>query len=109
MGWDLKYRRLKEGETILATDHVQVKDGWRLAEFAIGQPAPDPMYTSHRVYRRKIEFTEEQRQAVIQEVLDYLKGIQDFFCGCDPVHCQCYHYTEAYQHIVDQIEDLQKK
>lgn len=50
--WNHKYSRLNEGEVIQASDEVQNDDGsWRSA-VCVGQPAPDPNYTSHRVYRR---------------------------------------------------------
>jgi hypothetical protein len=53
MAWDMRYRPLKEGEIILTTDEVQEDDGsWRVGCRCAGQPAPDPNYTSHRVYRR---------------------------------------------------------
>lgn len=55
MTWDPRYRRLEQGELILATDEVQNDDGsWRLTT-ASRQRAPDPSYTSHRVYRRLVE------------------------------------------------------
>jgi len=51
--WDLRYRRLAEGEIIAATDDVQRDDGsWQRAQYATGEPAPNPSFTSHRVYRR---------------------------------------------------------
>lgn len=50
--WDQRYRQLEEGEIILATDEIQNDDAtWRPA-VCVGQPAPSPHYTSHRVYRR---------------------------------------------------------
>ena len=53
MTWDNRYRRLEEGEIIRSTDDVQRDDGsWQKAQYAIGRPAPDPSFTSHRVYRR---------------------------------------------------------
>ena len=53
MAWDMHYRPLKEGEIILTTDEVQEDDGsWRSGCRCAGQTAPDPNYTSHRVYRR---------------------------------------------------------
>lgn len=56
MAWDMRYRPLKEGEIILLTDEVQEDDGtWRVGCRCAGQPAPDPNYTSHRVYRRLIK------------------------------------------------------
>lgn len=54
MGWDQNYRRLEEGEVIRWGDEVQNDDGsWRIA-VGIGRTAPDPDYTSHRTYRRKV-------------------------------------------------------
>jgi len=55
MAWDQRYRRLDAGETILPGDEVEVNQphGWKPAE-ALFQPAPDPAYTSHRIYRRLI-------------------------------------------------------
>lgn len=55
MAWDMRYRPLKKGEIILATDDVQGDDGtWRTGCLCAGQPAPDPNFTSHRVYRRLV-------------------------------------------------------
>lgn len=55
MAWDQKYRMLKEGEIILASDEVERDNpyGWEQPhERTIGTPAPSPHYTSHRRYRR---------------------------------------------------------
>ena len=55
MPWDHRYRRLEEGETILATDEIQLADGeWGSPHLTVGMKAPDPNYTSHRLYRRAI-------------------------------------------------------
>ena len=55
MAWDMRYRPLKEGEIIRPTDDVQEDDGtWRAGCRCADHPAPDPAYTSHRVYRRLI-------------------------------------------------------
>jgi hypothetical protein len=56
MAWDKRYRRLDAGETILPGDEVEVDKpyGWKQA-VAVFQPAPDPSYTAHRIYRRLIE------------------------------------------------------
>ncbi len=61
MAWDNQYRMLRKGETIMEGDEVDAcRDGWRdepawkPATECIGQPAPDPAYPSHRVYRRKL-------------------------------------------------------
>lgn len=53
MAWDQRYRRLNKGEIIRSGDEVEVDHpyGWKPAE-ALFQPAPDPAYTSHRIYRR---------------------------------------------------------
>jgi len=54
------YRFLEKGETIQEGDEVDAcadpwRDNpvWRPAK-CIGQPAPDPKYPSHRIYRRKV-------------------------------------------------------
>ena len=54
MAWDMRYRPLKEGEVIRPTDEVQNDDcTWKLTDWrCVGQTAPNPNYTSHRVYRR---------------------------------------------------------
>ena len=58
MTWDHRYRQLNKGETILPTDEVQNDDGsWRRTRAEVGfagMKAPDPAYTSHRVYRRMV-------------------------------------------------------
>lgn len=55
MAWDMRYRPLREGEIIRETDEVQNDDGtWRASCRCAGHPAPDPNYTSHRVYRRLV-------------------------------------------------------
>jgi hypothetical protein len=51
-----KYRRLEEGEIVLATDEIyddHVRQ-WVEPNWSVGKPAPDPAYTSHRQFRRKI-------------------------------------------------------
>lgn len=57
--WDMaKYRQLEEGEIIQPGDQVDASnDGWRdeprwEPTTCIGQPAPNPLYPSHRRYRR---------------------------------------------------------
>lgn len=56
MAWDNRYRMLAKGETILPGDEVLTDShlGWQLAK-AVFQPAPDPNYTAHRMYRRALE------------------------------------------------------
>jgi hypothetical protein len=54
MAWNEQYRRLEKGEIIRITDDCQKDDGSWLPAVCVGQPAPDPNYTSHRVYRRKV-------------------------------------------------------
>lgn len=54
--WDKRYRPLKAGEIIAPGDEVLTDShlGWRKDTHCAGQPAPDPSYTSHRMYRRLI-------------------------------------------------------
>lgn len=54
MSWDHRYRRLEMGEIIRATDEVltDTQIGWQPVKHTVGTAAPDPNYTSHRVYRR---------------------------------------------------------
>lgn len=57
-GWDHNFRRLELGEIVRLGDEIQRDDGsWDLAVRSIGKPAPDPSYTSHRVFRRKLATT----------------------------------------------------
>lgn len=55
MAWDHSYRKLQKGEIIKATDESLNDDTlqWESVRHCIGQPAPDPAYTSHRRYRRR--------------------------------------------------------
>lgn len=55
MAWDNRYRRLEKGETILPGDEVEMENpyGWQPA-VCVYQPAPDPSYTAHRIYRRPL-------------------------------------------------------
>ncbi len=56
MAWDHSFRMLEEGEVIRLGDEVQNDDGsFDLAVRCVGQQAPSPHYTSHRVYRRAKE------------------------------------------------------
>lgn len=55
MVWDSRYRPLEMGEIILDSDEVQREDGsWDRTRVA-GTQAPDPAYTSHRTYRRRLD------------------------------------------------------
>jgi len=53
--WNNNYIQLKEGEIIQEGDEVLTdsKLGWRPAGNTVGDKAPCPLYTSHRMYRRK--------------------------------------------------------
>jgi len=56
MAWNHTYRRLDEGELIRETDECFTDShlGWRRDNGrCAGEPAPNPRFTSHRVYRRK--------------------------------------------------------
>lgn len=54
------YYQLKKGEIIQEGDECEASNGWNdpakwvPAGITIGQPAPDPIYPAHRVYRRLI-------------------------------------------------------
>lgn len=50
------YRLLKKGEIVLETDQYYDDDKgqWVAPLSSIGYPAPDPMFTSHRVFRRAV-------------------------------------------------------
>lgn len=54
MTWDNRYRALRKGETIEAGDECLTDSrlGWQPATHEVGETAPDPNYTSHRMYRR---------------------------------------------------------
>lgn len=53
----VNYRQLKKGEVIQKDDEVlcESKIGWvTTIESCIGTLVPDPNYSAHRLYRRKI-------------------------------------------------------
>lgn len=54
--WDQRYRQLQYGEIIQPTDEVynDTTDSWETVKHSIGQKAPDPGYTSHRMIRRYV-------------------------------------------------------
>ena len=60
------YRMLDEGETIRDTDEfLDDSDVWRKTICA-GEKAPNPAYTSHRQYRRRVvEMNEQIKLALI--------------------------------------------
>jgi hypothetical protein len=51
-----QFRRLEMGEIVLATDEIydDHKREWVEPKWSVGEPAPDPAYTSHRQFRREI-------------------------------------------------------
>ncbi|WP_454683963.1 hypothetical protein [Ancylobacter moscoviensis] len=55
--WDHRYRPLITGEIIQAGDECLTDShlGWQTEVRCIGKPAPDPSYTSHRMYRRLVD------------------------------------------------------
>lgn len=57
MAWDNRYRKLDEGEIIQEGDECLIDShlGWQRDIHCVGQPAPCPLYTSHRMYRRRKE------------------------------------------------------
>ncbi|WP_374833951.1 hypothetical protein [Paenochrobactrum pullorum] len=52
---------LNEGETIEESDECLTDSdlGWQPAGRCIGQQAPCPYYTAHRMYRRPIDATQQ--------------------------------------------------
>jgi hypothetical protein len=49
------HRLLREGEIVQHGDEVLDDNGqWRLVEHSIGRAAPDPSYTAHCQYRRRL-------------------------------------------------------
>lgn len=57
-----KYRILRAGEIIQDGDECDASNdpwhgvpAWQTVENTIGQPAPDPAYPAHTLYRRRIE------------------------------------------------------
>jgi hypothetical protein len=56
MAWNNAYRLLKEGEIVLETDEILDDHGrWMKPVYSVGKPAPNPLYTSHRQFRRRID------------------------------------------------------
>lgn len=60
-GWDPRYRMLREGEIIRDGDACLTDShlGWQPETRCVGTPAPDPSYTSHRMYRRLIDTAQD--------------------------------------------------
>jgi hypothetical protein len=55
MGMKTEYRLLAEGEEIKPGDEFLGDDGnWKKTERCVGEKTPNPVYTSHRQYRRRI-------------------------------------------------------
>lgn len=74
------FRRLKEGEIIQKWDEFEYVDGkWRPA-LCVGQKAPDPSYTSHRQYRRRIPIPDiEELKEQLQFWKDRYEGLSDLY------------------------------
>jgi hypothetical protein len=60
------YRFLEKGEIVQEGDEVDacrdaMKDDpvWKPAVHSVGRPAPDPRFSSHRIFRRKVEAAAE--------------------------------------------------
>lgn len=58
----INYRPLKEGEIIMDGDECLTDShlGWLPAAHTIGQAAPNPHYTAHRMYRRSLALAEQE-------------------------------------------------
>jgi len=72
-----QYRYLEHGEIIKATDEYDAcNDGWRddpvwkPVKTRIGQPAPDPKYPAHTIYRRRLTFWERFRRWMTWATVD---------------------------------------
>lgn len=63
--WDQRYRPLIWGEVIQPTDECRRDDGAWVTGICVGEKAPDPSYTSHRIYRRLRLYD------VVQEALEF--------------------------------------
>ena len=79
MPWDNRYRPLREGETILAGDECLTDShlGWQPATHDIGGKAPDPNYTSHRMYRRLREVN--PTLSLAKRFADYHEGDESYY------------------------------
>jgi hypothetical protein len=77
--WE-NYRALKKGEVIMDTDEVlHDKKGWKKT-ICVGGLAPDPQFTSHRMYRRlKTEQDKLEEDKVLLEI--YMHGFNDELDG----------------------------
>jgi hypothetical protein len=53
MAWDHDYRMLEKGEIIRESDEVQGDDASWGPACCVGEGAPDPIYSAHRIYRRR--------------------------------------------------------
>jgi len=91
MSDELKWRRLEFGEIIQAGDEIdRCSDPWRdppkwesVHPNDIGQPAPDPQYSSHRQYRRRGEECDHE-WSVVNESFDHEYGTEIIvFERCD--------------------------
>lgn len=69
--WDHRYRPLVSGEIIAATDECRRDDGSWATGICVGQTAPDPAYTSHRIYRRlKVDPNAAVEREAIARIID---------------------------------------
>lgn len=92
MTWDNRYRPLREGETILSGDECLTDShlGWQPAKHDIGGKAPDPNYTSHRMYRRlRDDRADDPAQgwrcgARQRNIGPEIQDCDWPICGCDP-------------------------
>lgn len=71
-----QYRLLEKGEIIKEGDEIQKGKQWVPVINTIGTPAPDPGFTSHRMYRRKVQSRQEAFVCA------------DCACACDPKELQ---------------------
>lgn len=63
------YRRLEAGEVIQVGDEVETSAGWNAGarwipvQNSIGEPAPDPRFPAHRMYRRRVAGPQDAGEA----------------------------------------------
>lgn len=75
---DKHYRQLKKDEIILPLDEIQNDDGSWSNTTSAGDKAPDPQYTAHRQFRRRVvdqerwmEDLDELRKRKDQALIDW--------------------------------------
>jgi len=78
-----EYRMLKKGEIVRESDEVYDDDArkWVGVVNSAGKPAPDPRYTSHRLFRRAKEKQDRRERGVADQ---QTRNVVRLFFGCGP-------------------------